>query len=134
MATNDQFRRDFAKFIAEAKGNTQQVAQKVAIGLSTSVIMKSPVDTGRFRGNWFSGYSQPDNVSDRVDVSGGATIADATATALRMNIGDTFFLVNNLPYAQRLEYGYSKQAPSGMVRLTITEFQDFVHSAVRGIA
>jgi len=33
------------------------------------------------------------------------------------------YLTNNLPYAQRLEEGYSQQAPAGMVALTIQEFQ-----------
>lgn len=130
---NDKFRSDFARFVAKAKGNADQVVRKVAIGLSTSVIMKSPVDTGRFRGNWFTGYSMPTEITNRTDISGGGSIAAATATALKLNMGDTFFLVNNLPYAQRLEYGYSQQAPAGMVRLTVTEFNDFVRNALQGL-
>lgn len=128
---NDKFRSDFAKFVAKAKGNASQVVRKVCIGLSTSVIKKSPVDTGRFRGNWFAGYSMPTEITDRTDISGGGSIEAATATALKLNMGDTFYLVNNLPYAQRLEYGYSTQAPSGMVRISVTEFETFVHNAVQ---
>jgi len=37
--------------------------------------------------------------------------------------GDTIYLVNNLPYAQRLEGGWShRQAPNGMVALSIQKF------------
>ena len=37
--------------------------------------------------------------------------------------GDAIYLVNNLPYAQRLENGWStKQAPNGMVALSIQKF------------
>lgn len=128
---NDKFRSDFAKFVAKAKGNANQVVRKVCIGLSNSVIQKSPVDTGRFRGNWFTGYSMPTEVTDRTDISGGGSIAAATSTALKLNMGDTFYLVNNLPYAQRLEYGYSTQSPSGMVRVSVTEFNTFVHKALQ---
>lgn len=131
MAVNDQFRSDFAKFVALAKGNANLVVRKVAIGLSTSVIQKSPVDTGRFRGNWFTGYSMPTEVTDRTDITGNGSIARATATALKLNMGDTFWLVNNLPYAQRLEYGYSQQAPAGMVRVSVVDFNAFVHKAVQ---
>jgi hypothetical protein len=40
------------------------------------------------------------------------------------------FLTNNLPYALRLEYGWSKnQAPAGMVGLAVAEFQSIVRDA-----
>jgi hypothetical protein len=35
-----------------------------------------------------------------------------------------------MPYALRLEYGWSKQAPAGMVRVTVAEFQAVVNAAV----
>lgn len=35
--------------------------------------------------------------------------------------GNIYWLSNNLPYIERLEYGYSKQTPAGMVRLSIEE-------------
>lgn len=33
-----------------------------------------------------------------------------------------FTLTNNLPYAERLEYGWSNQAPQGMVRVNVARF------------
>jgi hypothetical protein len=39
--------------------------------------------------------------------------------------------VNNLPYAVPLEYGHSKQAPGGMVRITLARFQQIVDEAIR---
>ncbi|VEB42983.1 Uncharacterised protein [Chromobacterium violaceum] len=36
-------------------------------------------------------------------------------------VGVNAWLVNPMPYAVKLEYGWSKQAPAGMVRLTLAE-------------
>jgi hypothetical protein len=40
-------------------------------------------------------------------------------------------MINALPYGPRLEYeGWSSQAPAGMVRISVVEFQTFVDKAV----
>ena len=49
-------------------------------------------------------------------------------------MGGVFFVGNNLPYAYRLETGYSKQAPSGLVGLTVLRFNTFIQNAVTEIA
>lgn len=49
----------------------------------------------------------------------------------RLPVGDVVYLTNSLPYAQRLEHGWSKQAPRGMVRLSAIEFKRFVRQAIR---
>ena len=42
--------------------------------------------------------------------------------------------MNSLPYIRPLEYeGHSKQAPAGMVRVSVTEFQTFVDNAVKAL-
>ena len=98
--------------------------RKIALELFSRVILKSPVDTGRFRANWqVSIGSVPDGTLELTDASGTATISKATARTAGVKAGDVIFLVNNLPYAQRLEDGYSGQAPAGMVGLTVQEFQ-----------
>jgi hypothetical protein len=40
------------------------------------------------------------------------------------------YLTNALPYARRLEYGWSKQAPSGMVRISAMRFAEAVRKAI----
>lgn len=34
----------------------------------------------------------------------------------------TAFIYNNQPYAERVEYGWSTQAPQGMLRITVAEY------------
>ena len=41
-----------------------------------------------------------------------------------------FYITNNLPYIMRLEFGYSKQAPAGMARITVDRFQTIVNRVV----
>lgn len=86
---------------------------------------------GRFRANWQLGIDQmPGGTIDAVDPDGRQTQARIAAAIPEHAAGPVYFIANNLPYAQRLEYGYSKQAPKGMVGLTVTRFQDIVKEEV----
>ncbi|PWK42213.1 hypothetical protein [Pseudomonas sp. OV226] len=87
---------------------------------------------GRFRGNWqFSIDTPADGVVDQIDPSGNVSVAVLRAQVQSLTIGQTAYLVNNLPYAVPLEYGHSKQAPGGMVRITLARFQQIVDEAIR---
>lgn len=128
------FELDIARFVAKAKGNIDLVVRKVALDLFKRVIMKSPVDTGRFRGNWQVAIeSIPAGTLALDDKGGTATIARVTAETLGLKAGQIIYLVNNLPYAIGLEYGHSKQAPSGMVRLSVLEYGAVVTKAANEV-
>ncbi|MGF6127260.1 hypothetical protein QF019_002469 [Pseudomonas frederiksbergensis] len=87
---------------------------------------------GRFRGNWqFSIDNPADGVLNQIDPSGNVSIAVLRTQVQSLTIGQTAYLVNNLPYAVPLEYGHSKQAPGGMVRITLARFQQIVDEAIR---
>lgn len=87
---------------------------------------------GRFRGNWqFSIDTPADGVLDQVDVSGNVSIAVLKAQVQTLTAGQTAYIVNNLPYGIPLEYGHSKQAPHGMIRVTLSQFQKTVDDAIR---
>jgi len=98
--------------------------RKISLELFSRVILRSPVDTGRFRANWQVAIgSMPNGTLSLDDKIGTATVSNATARSAGVKAGDVIYLANNLPYAQRLEDGYSGQAPAGMVGLTVQEFQ-----------
>ena len=96
--------------------------RSVVLQLWGRLVFRSPVDTGRFRANWMYGYGAP--LTTTVDVTGesGAPAPPPTPPVITVGIG-VHYLTNSLPYAWPLEYGSSKQAPQGMVRLTAVEFQ-----------
>lgn len=87
---------------------------------------------GRFKGNWqVSVNKQPVGETGLIDPSGTATLAAGAAVASGVKAGDVIYLQNNVPYAIPLEYGWSSQAPAGMVRVTVVRFQQIVDEAAR---
>ena len=84
------------------------------------VVLKSPVDTGAFRGNHRVSIGSVDYTKDfqKIDKSGTTTIADGMAKVLSVQLGMRVFISNNLPYAIALENGHSGQAPLGIYSIT----------------
>ena len=112
----------------EWQAKQEDIAEAVAvIGLEclSRVVRKSPVDTGRFKGNWVTSIASPSMVTREIeDKSGSVSIkqgADDLAGYANLSTMPVIYIQNNLPYANRLENGWSKQAPKGMVALTVAE-------------
>ena len=69
---------------------------------------------GHFRRNWQVGnVADPTNEVAGVDASGQATLAAGTAIIRGYKRG-RMFVVNNVPYANRIDEGHSTQAPAGI--------------------
>lgn len=136
------FELQIQKFVDKAKGNADLVVRKIALDMFKRVIIKSPVDTGRFKSNWqvainaipggTLGASGKDKAGNATYDSDGS-LARVSAIALTSKAGDVIWLVNNVSYANRLEYGWSEQAPKGMVRLSIQEFNSVVSKAANEV-
>lgn len=103
------------------------VVRRIAFDGLSRIIDRTPVDTGRARGNWFVRVDGPGtDVTTTEDKDGGATIARGSAVIADYKNETGFPIIsiyNNLPYIIRLEDGHSKQAPTGMVAVTVTELQ-----------
>lgn len=122
------FALDVSKFVEKAKKNPEKVMRQVSIKLFSAIIKASPVDTGRFRMNWMaSGGTPATGTTDATDKSGNIATGNATSFVLKAADWREFTLTNNLPYAQRLEYGWSQQAPQGMVRTNVSRFQQLIN-------
>jgi hypothetical protein len=128
---SSSFARDLATLIEKAKDKQDLVIRKVSLDLYRSLVLKSPVDTGRFRGNWQVGIGAIDTATgSAVDPTGEAAIARADSALQNVKVGGVIYLTNSLPYAIPLEYGHSKQAPGGMVRTTVVEYGQYLAKAV----
>ncbi len=97
---------------------------------------KSPPDdyiAGTARGNWIAsinGYTASFNELGYTR-SEEEVISDAVAM-IESSIGQTFYLTNSAPYINRLEYeAWSNQAPAGMVRLNVSQFNTLMDNAVK---
>ncbi|MBB1599481.1 HK97 gp10 family phage protein [Variovorax sp. UMC13] len=132
------FSLQLAEFAKKAGDNASLVVQKVALDIFGRVVMRTPVDSGRARGNWqltvgqaASGEVARDDKASYGSPPSSSLQSSAAGALASFQLGPSIFIVNNLPYINRLEYdGYSKQAPAGMVRVSVVEFQGLVAKAL----
>lgn len=128
------FSSDLERSKRNINAKMSRAVRKIALDTFSGVIMMSPVDTGRFRGNWQTAIgSPPEGTVETVDPSGNTVIAKVAGVTAGMDPGDIIYMANNLPYARRLEEGYSSQAPAGMVALTVQRFQPTADAIIRRI-
>lgn len=119
-----------AQFAQKARDSINETQRAIVLELFSSVIMDTPVDTGRSRGEWLTSSGTPvTTLANRLDMSGLEAVTDIVAAIPKS--GDiTMYLTNNLPYIGALEYGHSNQAPSGMVRKNIARLEKIIASAI----
>ena len=140
--SNANFKTDFAKLLAGAGKDAQTVVRLAALELQTMMIESSPVDTGRFKGNWQAGLGSINTTTgsseDKTPLgqSDESNVDRSRKFLLNYKIGQTIFLSNSMPYASVLEYGRANgkpgsiQAPGGMVRLAVQNYSQAVAKAV----
>ncbi len=132
------FSQSLFRFAGETKRTMDDTFRGVILEMSVRFVMRSPVDTGRFRGNWQIGEGRADTRTDSENdkqVLGSPPSAESYARwqdqMEGVRAGQIVYITNNLPYARRLEYeGWSKQAPGGMVRLAMMEYQQVIRKAL----
>jgi hypothetical protein len=140
------FAEQLSAFAEKTKQKHDVIVRRVVLQIGASLVERSPVGNpdlwaanqngkvagkgyvgGRFRANWqISAGDRASGVIDAIDASGDVSMARISAFVAALQAGGVVYITNNLPYAQKLEYGHSKQAPAGMVRITAVEFQAYV--------
>jgi hypothetical protein len=99
--------------------------KKLVLEALRRIVMKTPVDTGRARGNWQVTIAEPAEAQiDVKDKDGTAVIAAGMAAIADLPPNMVVWISNNLDYIEALEDGHSGQAPQGMVALTIAELTE----------
>jgi len=121
---------DVEKAKKELLTELTKIGSAVAIQVFNAVVVGTPVDTGRARGNWQIGLgSIPSGVSDGV-----TNPLDASTGMTNWSIKDTAYLTNNLDYIESLEYNHgSKQQANGWVRATVAQGQKALNEAVEKV-
>lgn len=128
------FTEDLKKICDRAGDKAELVVRRAALDIGGQLVDRSPVDTGRFKNNWQTGIGGIDkSTSAAADLGGAGAMARLAAQVAAWKPGQSIFVSNSLPYAYRLETGWSKQAPSGIVRLTVQNFEQAVAKAAKGM-
>jgi hypothetical protein len=124
------FAEQIAAFAEKTKLDIDTVHRKVVFDLTNSVIRLSPVKTGRFRNNWNVAKGE---VNKSTNDGTGDPTAGLQSVVDSLTTGGVVYITNSLPYAIRLEYGWSKQAPQGMVRVTVVNYEQYLKRALETI-
>lgn len=125
MSFSDDIRR-FATKTTEAHNKIARVA---TLELFRGVILATPVKHGRARGGWTTSVGAPAASPERLDPSGGSAVSEVVEKTPE-GAGQVTYLSNDLPYIYSLEFGSSKQAPAGMVRINFARVQRMVAKAI----
>ena len=128
------FSNQLKKFNKDAAEAADRTVRAIKLELFSSIIMDTPVDTGRARGNWQTNENSPKSGEvDRAD-RGSAAISEAESN---LGHGDcTTYMTNNLPYIEQLENGSGKgngTARDGfhMVAKNIARIEQIVKKSAR---
>lgn len=112
---------DMNRFVDRIDAEIELAIKKVALDLTTDIIMDTPVDLGRARSNWFVSFeAPPTQTTDSTDAS--RAISNAAVVVNRGQIANYIYIQNNLDYIAGLEYGKSQQSPQGMVRKNVARY------------
>lgn len=135
------FSLDLSKAIKGVKKDRDKIVRGTLISLSNNVIRRTPVGKpsewkskppkgyigGSLRGAWNASIGSPDfSINTRRKAKTGTAAVGRVSkvvNSLDIGSGQTFYLTNPLPYAGRVERGWSGQAPQGMVRVSLVEAQ-----------
>ena len=124
MSSVAGFNSDLRKFAKATGVETELVVRKIAFEVLKGVVQKTPVDTGRAKANWNLGYGSANrkitnNTTFRL-------IQPPKGSGKRV-----IYITNHLPYINALEHGSSKQAPRGMVGLTMLDIERSIKRVIR---
>jgi hypothetical protein len=121
------------RFAEQSKEKETLVIRKMAIDCFKRIILGTPVDLGRARGNWQASTGSPANGEvDVLDPTGAIAIAAMVSEVVAWTPKDDLpaFITNNLPYIQRLNEGWSKQAPAHFIEQVISDMGGIAEAAV----
>lgn len=103
----------------------QEVAdrqRRITIAMLGQIVLRAPVDTGRFLANNIVSVGAPVFYSvDAYDKTGGETIAKGETVVSGLRPYTVTYIQNNLIYAGPLEDGHSRQAPAGIYGIAFHE-------------
>lgn len=89
-----------------------QEIRSLGILIDQRIVQESPFDTGVFKNNWLMSIGSPSTeILEDGDVSGSKAIERARQVVMDYPLSSLpdLWLVNNLPYAARLNNGWSGQ-------------------------
>ncbi len=127
-----KFEADLNAFAELLDINQKDLTQKITADLWARITgnfpsHRHPVDTGRARAGWGLSIGSPSPKSTPEGQYAAPSAPDVSA----IDGTQVVYLLNNVEYIGALEDGHSKQAPNGMVRLSILEVESEIEAILQ---
>jgi hypothetical protein len=138
------FQLQCQQFADKIQVNLCTVVRRAAAQVYADIVVRWPVDTGYSRRNWQVSVDPPPTdaigsppkkkAGEHLEVLPPLYDPNGANTAIPIAKDVTqVWIVNNVEYAQRLEEGWSKQAPQGAVRIALASAQAEMSAIVAGL-
>lgn len=109
--------------MAELDAGVWRATREMALFIHGRVSERTPVDTGTARANWNLFVGEPDDTVRTRPAGAPPARAVRMTSALPADGPRKVYITNNIPYIVKLERGGSRQAPAGMVDVTLAEIE-----------
>lgn len=106
----------------------REVRRDAFIATGEQIIDGTPIKTGMARGNWQTSIGEPITTPIPVRPASEAK-RELAAIADEARADETLCFANGVRYIVRLEFGHSAQAPNGMFRLALMNWDRNVRAA-----
>lgn len=107
--------------IGDVDSEVRKQRNQLAFRIDRRVIQETPVDTGEARINWIVSVGSPNSAHLNYGGDSGLAIAQGQAAIEGAETYTELFIQNNAPHIERLNEGWSEQAPSGYVDAIIEQ-------------
>ena len=106
-------------FGVKALKDADKFTKRITGEMLQQVVVATPVDTGQARGNWRVSVGVLDKKTDQTqDRSGQGSISNGIATIQSGGgIGKVVYISNSLKYIEKLNNGWSMQAPKNFMQI-----------------
>ena len=107
-------------FGVKALKDADKFTKRITGEMLATVVVATPVDTGQARGNWRVSVGMVDKKTDQTqDRSGQGSITKGIATIQSGGgIGKVVYICNSLKYIEKLNNGWSMQAPKNFMQIS----------------
>lgn len=139
MADMGDFSKRMSALGKTVQDNADKLTRKTALVIDSTVVLATPVDTGRARSNWIATIGTPtDQIREAyfpgkekstAGPNAQAAIDQAKAAITGYTAGKEIHITNNLDYIGSLNSGSSAQAPAAFVELAVAQ----ASSTVQGV-
>ena len=132
-----EFSRQLVALSQQIRERAELAIKKGVFDLYTRIAERTPHDTGRASASWHLSLDENSSFvapEQGLEVGTIAQLVAGHAEGFDFRLEDgVVYIINNLEYVEALENGHSRQAPQGMVAVSLAEFTAHFEGILRDL-